>query len=153
MEKLCYLKEISWDYRLSTSRLQVACYDHKFAGARTGNLMGLISPAALQQVRGGRNIAAVYYRVGRPIICNQTISQSVVKITNRFQRRVFAALEGRHGSLLELSQVRDRPLPAIHGTVSKVAGAIGLTGYDPSAASCRQSNLTVVYPCHFRVRA
>ena len=138
---------------MSTSRLQVACYDHKFAGARTGNLIGLISPAALLQVPGGRNIAAAYYRVGRPITCNQTISQSVVKITNRLQRRVLAALEGRHGSRLELSQVHDGPLPAIHGTVSKIAGAIGLTGCDPSAASYRQSNLTVVYPCHLRVRA
>jgi hypothetical protein len=31
---------------------RVVCYDHKFIGAGTENLMELISPAALQQVAG-----------------------------------------------------------------------------------------------------
>jgi hypothetical protein len=68
--------------------------------------MGFISPAALQQVAGERNIAAVYYQVDIPIIRNQTISQPVVKITKRFRRRVLAALRASLPADLDVDDVQ-----------------------------------------------
>jgi iron complex outermembrane receptor protein len=56
------------------------CYGvlHKiqFIGAGTDNLMGLISPAALQQVASERDIAPAYYQVDVSIIRSLTFSQS-----------------------------------------------------------------------------
>ena len=54
---------------------KVACYEHRFIGARSEKLMGSISPAALLQAAGECNIAAVYSQVGLSVIRSQLLSR------------------------------------------------------------------------------
>ncbi|QIE28534.1 hypothetical protein SBC1_66370 (plasmid) [Caballeronia sp. SBC1] len=79
-------------YRLSTVGPRGHLLRPYVCQRETENLMEFISPGALQAMAGAWNMTAVYSEVDILIIHNRMVSQSIIKVTNQFQRRVLSTL-------------------------------------------------------------